>query len=50
MGKSKIIDQSDCKDPLIRELKGMRSTHLFSIANTLGKGMNPIILPPAMGK
>ena len=22
----------------------------FHIANTLGKGMNPIILPPAMGK
>ena len=24
--------------------------HIALIPNTLGKGMNPIILPPAMGK
>ena len=25
-------------------------TNLYCSTNTLGKGMNPIILPPAMGK
>ena len=30
-----ILDQTDC---------------ISHITNTLGKGMNPIILPPAMGK
>ena len=44
---------SDGKAAIILELWGMQSTSSLPFdfrANTLGKGMNPLILPPAMGK
>ena len=51
--KLKECEKKDkCLD-LARELKKLWNTKVTIIShstNTLGKGMNPIILPPAMGK
>ena len=45
-----VVIHSCCQRITIHKQDTFTFTYVHFRANTLGKGMNPLILPPAMGK